>query len=104
MAGRRGKPEHSMVGASPSFACAASAQADDLAMIRQRGTLIVGVKTDYPPFGFRSPAGEIEGIEPDLAADVANSLGVKLELVPVVASNRIQFLEQGRIDLIIATM
>lgn len=112
-----------MVGALPLFACAsrrllvgfllaagaltlhaASAQADDLAMIRQRGTLIVGVKTDYPPFGFRSPAGEIEGIEPDLAADVANSLGVKLELVPVVASNRIQLLEQGRIDLIIATM
>jgi polar amino acid transport system substrate-binding protein len=112
-----------MVGASPLIACAsrrllagsllaagaltlyaASAQADDLAMIRQRGTLIVGVKTDYPPFGFRSPAGEIEGIEPDLAADVANSLGVKLELVPVVASNRIQLLEQGRIDLIIATM
>ena len=31
-------------------------------------------------------------------------LGVKLELVPVVASNRIQFLQQGKIDLMIATM
>lgn len=80
------------------------ANADDLATIRQRGTLIVGVKADYPPFGFRSPAGEIVGIEPALAADAANSLGVKLELVPVVATNRIQFLEQGKIDLIIATM
>ena len=27
-------------------------------------TLIVGVKADYPPFGFRSPSGEIVGIEP----------------------------------------
>ncbi len=80
------------------------ANADDLATIKQRGTLIVGVKADYPPFGFRSPSGEIEGIEPALAADVANSLGVKLELVPVVASNRIQLLQQGKIDLIIATM
>ncbi len=80
------------------------ANADDLAAIKQRGTLIVGVKTDYPPFGFRSASGEIEGIEPALAADVAKSLGVKLELVPVLASNRIQFLEQGKIDLIIATM
>ena len=80
------------------------ANADDLATIKQRGTLIVGVKADYPPFGFRSPSGEIEGIEPALAADVAKSLGVKLELVPVVASNRIQFLQQGKIDLIIATM
>jgi polar amino acid transport system substrate-binding protein len=80
------------------------ANADDLATIKQRGTLIVGVKADYPPFGFRSPSGEIEGIEPALAADVAKSLGVKLKLVPVVPSNRIQFLEQGKIDLIIATM
>ncbi len=80
------------------------ANADDLATIKQRGTLIVGVKADYPPFGFRSPSGEIVGIEPALAADVAKSLGVKLELVPVVASNRMQFLQQGKIDLIIATM
>jgi polar amino acid transport system substrate-binding protein len=80
------------------------ANADDLATIKQRGTLIVGVKADYPPFGFRSPSGEIVGIEPALAADVANSLGVKLELVPVSAANRIELLQQGKIDLIIATM
>jgi polar amino acid transport system substrate-binding protein len=83
---------------------AAQAKADDLATIKQRGTLIVGVKADYPPFGFRAPSGAIEGIEPALAADVAKSLGVKLELVPVVAANRMQFLEQGKIDLMIATM
>lgn len=80
------------------------ANADDLATIKQRGTLIVGVKADYPPFGFRSPSGEIVGIEPALAADVAKSLDVTLELVPVVASNRIEFLLQGKIDVIIATM
>jgi polar amino acid transport system substrate-binding protein len=80
------------------------ANADDLATIKQRGALTVGVKADYPPFGFRSPSGEIEGIEPALAADVAKSLGVKLELVAVLASNRIQLLQQGKIDLIIATM
>jgi len=80
------------------------ANADDLTAIKQRGTLVVGVKVDYPPFGFRLPSGEIEGIEPALAANVAKSLGVRLELVPVVASNRIQFLQQGKIDLIIATM
>ena len=83
---------------------ATRADADDLAAIRQRGKLIVGVKTDYPPFGFRAPSGEIVGIEPALAADVAMNLGVKLELVPVVASNRIELLQNGNIDMIIATM
>lgn len=80
------------------------AAADDLAAIRQRGVLIVGVKDDYPPFGFRAPSGQIVGIEPALAGDLARSLGVKLELVPVLASNRIQLLQDGKIDLIIATM
>lgn len=81
----------------------ASAQ-NALEEIKKRGTLIVGVKADYKPYGFRDPSGAIVGIEPDLAADVAKRLGVKLELVPVVSSNRMQFLEQGKIDLMIATM
>ena len=80
------------------------AAADELANIKSKGTLVVGTKADYPPFGYLDPSGKIVGFEPDLAADVAKRLGVKLELVPVVASNRIQFLEQGKIDLMIATM
>lgn len=80
------------------------ANADDLVAIKQLGLLRVGVKADYPPFGFRSTSGRIEGIEPSLAADIAKDLGVELELVPVIATNRIQLLEQGKIDLIIATM
>jgi polar amino acid transport system substrate-binding protein len=78
--------------------------ADALADIRAKGTLIVGVKADYPPYGFRDSSGKIVGFEPDIAADMAKRLGVALELVPVVASNRMQFLQQGKIDLMIATM
>lgn len=80
------------------------ATADQLADIKQKGTLIVGVKTDYPPWGMRDTSGNIVGMEPDMAADVAKRLGVKLELVSVVSSNRMQFLQQGKIDLMIATM
>jgi polar amino acid transport system substrate-binding protein len=80
------------------------ARADVLEDIKKRGTLIVGVKADYKPFGFRDPSGAIIGLEPDLAADVARKLGVKLELVPVVSANRMEFLNQGKIDLMIATM
>jgi polar amino acid transport system substrate-binding protein len=79
-------------------------QATSIDDIKARGTLIVGVKADYKPYGFRDPSGAIIGIEPDLARDVADKLGVELELVPVVSSNRMQFLEQGKIDLLIATM
>ena len=83
---------------------AAGARADVLQTIKQKGVLTVGTKADYRPFGFLDPSGKIVGFEPDLAADVAKRLGVRLELVPVVASNRIQFLQQGKIDMMIATM
>ncbi len=82
----------------------APVSADSLEDIKKKGTLVVGTKADYPPYGFLNPQGQIVGLEPDMAADVAKRLGVKLELVPVVASNRMQFLEQGKIDLVIATM
>ncbi|MEP7139955.1 MAG: transporter substrate-binding domain-containing protein, partial [Caldimonas sp.] len=81
-----------------------AARADALADIKSKGVLVVGTKADYRPFGFIDPSGKIVGFEPDLAADVAKRLGVKLELVPVVSSNRMQFLQQGKIDLMIATM
>jgi len=80
------------------------AHADVLDDVKSRGTLVVGVKADYRPFGFRDPSGKIIGLEPDLAGDVAKKLGVKLELVPVVSANRMEFLKQGKIDLMIATM
>lgn len=83
---------------------AASAAAQTLDKIKQRGVLVVGSKADYKPFGFRDPSGAIVGFEPDMAKDVADKLGVKLELEPVVSSNRMQFLQQGKIDLMIATM
>jgi polar amino acid transport system substrate-binding protein len=80
------------------------ARADTLDDIKKRGTLVVGVKADYPPYGFRDPSGEIVGMEIDMAKDVAQRLGVKVQLEPVVASNRMQFLQQGKTDLMIATM
>ncbi|KNX41352.1 ABC transporter glutamine-binding protein GlnH precursor [Roseovarius tolerans] len=81
-----------------------AASADVLDTIKERGTLVVGVKADYKPYGFLDSSGNIIGIEPDLAKDVADKLGVEVEYVPVVSSNRMQFLEQGKIDLMIATM
>ncbi len=81
-----------------------AAFADVLDDVKAAGVLKVGVKADYKPYGYRDPSGAIVGIEPDLAKDVADKLGVKVEYVPVVSSNRMQFLEQGKVDLMIATM
>ncbi len=82
----------------------AQAQNDRFKKVLERGTLVVGVKADYKPWGFRDSDGKLVGMEIDMAQDVADALGVKLKLVPVQSSNRMQFLQQGKIDLMIATM
>ncbi len=82
----------------------AFAENDRFMKVMKRGELVVGVKADYKPWGFRDSSGKLVGMEIDMANDVATALGVKLELVPVQSSNRMQFLQQGKIDLMIATM
>src|SRR5437764_11226107 len=95
-----------IAGAAAVAACVTTGplSAQTLDKVKQRGVIVVGTKADYKPFGFRDTSGAIVGFEPDLARDVADRLGVKLEIEPVVSSNRMQFLQQGKIDLMIATM
>ncbi|MCB1931936.1 MAG: transporter substrate-binding domain-containing protein [Candidatus Accumulibacter sp.] len=89
--------------ASILFSRAALA-ADRLDLIQKRGTLIAGVKSDYPPFGMLDANGRLVGFEPDLAAELAQRLGVRLRLVAVSSTNRLQKLEEGAIDVVIATL
>jgi len=72
--------------------------------VMSSGKIVVGMKADYKPWGFRSESGDIVGMEADLAQDVADAMGVELEMVAVQSSNRMQFLEQGKTDMFIATM
>jgi polar amino acid transport system substrate-binding protein len=83
------------------------ATAADKAMIdevKERGVLRAGVKNDAPYLGFVDDKGKYDGFEIDLLNDLARRLGVKVEYEPVKASNRVQLLQQKRIDLIIATV
>ncbi|NNF77809.1 MAG: transporter substrate-binding domain-containing protein, partial [Rhizobiales bacterium] len=72
--------------------------------VMERGKMVVGVKADYKPWGFRNSDGAIVGMEADMAQAAADAMGVKLEMVAVQSSNRMQFLEQGKVDMFIATM
>jgi glutamate transport system substrate-binding protein len=73
--------------------------------IQGKGELTVGVKFDVPPFGFKNPqSGEVEGFDVDLGRAVADKLGVKLRLVEAISDNRIPFIQDGTVDLILSTM
>ena len=75
--------------------------------IRSRGKLIVGVKTDYAPLGFIDASGNNAGVEVELAKFIAEQLlgdPAKVEFVPVVFKNRVDYILSGKIDMILATM
>jgi polar amino acid transport system substrate-binding protein len=72
--------------------------------VKSRGVLRAGVTTEVPFFGFIDEKGDHVGFDADIAAGIAQHLGVKLELVPVTSATRIPMLQQGRIDLIAATL
>lgn len=92
------------VALAPLAAAAEACKNEGLKKILAAGKVVVGVKADYKPFGYRDTDGKIIGLEVDLAQKLADTLGVTLETVPVIASNRMQFLQQGQIDVMIATM
>lgn len=80
---------------------------DDLNAIIQRDKLIVGIRNDAPPFGFKDKDGFTVGYDADLAKLIAKAIlgdEKKVEFVPVTASNRILKLNSGEVDCLIATM
>ena len=86
--------------------CAGLAHADaTLDKIQQRHKVSIGVILSGPPFGTIDPkTGEHQGYNVELAKGIAKQLGVELETVSVLAPNRVQFLQQGKVDLLIANM
>ncbi|NWB31267.1 transporter substrate-binding domain-containing protein [Pseudomonas gingeri] len=95
-----------VLGAVLAFGAAGAAQADaTLDKIQQRHKLVVGVLLSGGPFGSIDPATQDpKGLNVDLANALGKDLDVAVELVAVLPANRVQFLQQGKVDLLIANM
>lgn len=82
-----------------------------MAAIQSRGFVRVGVKVDQPRFGARNAAGDVEGFDVDIARLVAlaifggrvDDLGDRVRFVPVVSKDREATLQDGKVDMIVAT-
>ncbi len=72
--------------------------------IKSRGVLVVGVMLDGT-YGSLDPATrQPVGYNVELGQSLAQHLGVKFEAVEVTPPNRVQFLQQGKVDALIASM
>ncbi len=90
-----------------AFGAPQPASSDDtMATIKARGKMVVGVKADYPPFGFLQGEKNV-GLEIDLLHDIAKDMlgnADAIEYVPVVSANRFQFLNTNKVDFLFSTV
>ncbi len=76
----------------------------DTQAIIDRGVLRVGVKNAVEGFGYQDLlTGEYSGMEIDIAAKIADYLGVDVEYTTVTAATRGELLDSGDIDCVLAT-
>lgn len=84
-----------------------SKSASGVQAIKDAGVLKVGVKVDVPGFGYKDPkTNQIDGFEVDLARAIAKKIlgdDTKIKLEPVTAKTRGPLLDNGQLDLVIAT-
>lgn len=75
--------------------------------VQQAGKIRIGVKADQPGLGLRDAAtGAYRGFDIEVAKMVSASLGLKpdqIEFVETVSANREPFLQQGQVDMVVAT-
>lgn len=65
-------------------------------------TLKVGTKYDQPLFGVNTPDGVV-GFDAEIARYIADELGMEVSFQEAVSANRESFLENGTVDMVVAT-
>ncbi|AGW90172.1 ABC transporter substrate-binding protein [Cupriavidus sp. DF5525] len=81
------------------------ARADQLADIKSKGVFVCGTLGTAEPFSFpNTQTREVEGYDVDFCRALAKSLGAKLELKLISVAARIPELQQGRVDVVIASL
>lgn len=70
--------------------------------IKESGTINIGVFSDKNPFGYVDENGEYQGYDVYFANRLAKDLGVETNFVSTEAANRIEYLQTGKVDVILA--
>jgi polar amino acid transport system substrate-binding protein len=81
-----------------------TAQGDILERVLLDKRVRIGVKADTPPFGMAQGGGYV-GFDIDIATALAGALGIDdIVFVPVTSANRMDMIEKGEVDMLVASM
>ena len=70
--------------------------------IKESGTINIGVFSDKNPFGYVDENGEYQGYDIYFGNRLGEDLGVEINYVSTEAANRIEYLQTGKVDIILA--
>ena len=96
------QPSAASVGAETDTAEDTNAIYRTLDEIKESGTINIGVFSDKNPFGYVDENGEYQGYDVYFADRLAKDLGVTPNYVSTEAANRIEYLQTGKVDVILA--
>ena len=95
-------------GDDPTVAVPTYAADSTMGKIAAAKKMTVGVKFDQPGFGLKDPTtGKVDGFDVAIAKEIGKALGLKEEevvFVESISANRIPFLQEDKVDLVVATM
>jgi len=77
-----------------------------MAELAARGSVKVGTKFDQPGFGLKGLDGKPAGFDVEIAKLIAKKLGIadkKIEFIEAPSKVREEYLQQGKVDLVVAT-
>jgi glutamate transport system substrate-binding protein len=77
-----------------------------MAKLQSAGKVTVGTKFDQPLFGLKNLEGKPEGFDVEIAKIIAGEMGIQannIQWVETVSANREPFLQQGKVDFVVAT-
>jgi polar amino acid transport system substrate-binding protein len=66
--------------------------------------IVFGINPNLPPLGTYDAKNNIDGFDVTIARKIADSLGVKLEIVPVGSNDRVPYLMTDKIDAVMGGM
>ena len=70
--------------------------------IQESGTIKIGVFSDKHPFGYMDENGEYQGYDIYFGNQLAKDMGVEGDYVSTEPANRVEYLETGKVDMILA--
>lgn len=70
--------------------------------IKESGTINIGVFSDKSPFGYVDENGEYQGYDVYFGNRIGKDLDVEINYVSTEAANRIEYLQTGKVDIILA--